>query len=158
LQWLDSKQHSIDTLTHTHLYTHTHTHTHAHAHTHTLLAQDIARRLDDEYRSNDRMRAQREQDERRVSDLEYRWGWACGYCCAIAIIDVRHDGFKTRGASQTWSTGGARNDCLLYYYLPAYSYIYPPSHPLAHLPKPQLWNGCSVMGSDGRFGDSTPHL
>lgn len=43
------------------------------------MMQDLARRLDDEYRSNDRMRQQRERDERRIEDLEYRWGSTGGH-------------------------------------------------------------------------------
>lgn len=34
--------------------------------------QDLARRLDDEYSNNDRLRKQRERDDQRIQDLEYR--------------------------------------------------------------------------------------
>jgi hypothetical protein len=37
-----------------------------------VYVQDVGRRLDEELRNTERLRQQREQDEKRIEDLEYR--------------------------------------------------------------------------------------
>ena len=41
--------------------------------------QDLSRRLEDEAKNMERLRRDRDRDERRIEELEYRWaGHVCG--------------------------------------------------------------------------------